>query len=311
MEAYMDIKVSVVFLTYNHEDTVRQAIESVLMQKTNFEYEILVAEDCSTDRTREILREYKKKYPDRIKLLFKKENVGVIRNLVSAYKLVRGKYIAILEGDDYWNDESKLQKQYDFMERNAAYSACFSDAYVIDETGRDCLLRTKNYDIPNMEVFFSDCKYIPTASWFFRAYILKENNYFKFFQTKVTTDVIMHVICLRHGMLHHINEKMVTYRYIVRNGKSYSAQKKEFIYYDAMMARRMQVALIKGYKCSLLEKVLTYRKAYTCLANKQSRLFYYYYDNGNVKEALKFFFTDMRLLEKISLIYNWIENKKK
>ena len=298
----MDTKVSVVFLTYNHEDTVRQAMDSVLMQKVDFKYEILVAEDCSTDSTRDILREYKAKYPDRIKLLFRKENIGVIKNLVSAYRLVRGKYIAILEGDDYWNDEYKLQKQYDFMEKNAAYSACFSDAYIIDETGRDCLLRTKNYDITNMEVFFGDSKYIPTASLFFRAYILKENNYFKFFKTKVTTDVILHVICLRHGMIHHMGEKMVTYRYIVRNGKSYSAQKKEFIYYDAMMARRMQVALIKGYKCSWLEKLLTYRKAYSCLADKQSRLFYYYYDNGNLKEAMKFFVMDMSMIEKISLL---------
>ena len=117
--------VSVVMITYNHENYIRQAIEGVLMQKTLFRYELIIGEDCSTDKTRQICFEYKNKYPDQIKLLLPQTNQGIMQNFYSTLRESNGKYVALCEGDDYWTDPFKLQKQVDFLEANEEYSLCF------------------------------------------------------------------------------------------------------------------------------------------------------------------------------------------
>jgi glycosyltransferase involved in cell wall biosynthesis len=116
---------SVCLITYNHENYIRQAIESVLMQKVNFDWELIIAEDCSTDTTRAIVLEYKEKYPDFIKLILQKKNVGPARNWENLIETPKSKYIAYFEGDDYWTDPLKLQKQVDFLEENEEYGICF------------------------------------------------------------------------------------------------------------------------------------------------------------------------------------------
>lgn len=113
--------VSIVLITYNHEKFIAEAIESIIRQKCSFKIELLIAEDCSTDNTREIVVAYAKKYPDIIKVLKRDKNMGATKNLYDAYMKCSGKYIAQLEGDDYWTDTEKLQKQYDFLEKNKEY----------------------------------------------------------------------------------------------------------------------------------------------------------------------------------------------
>lgn len=118
------MKVSVLMITYNHEEFIEEAIESVLMQKTNFEYELVIGEDCSTDNTRNIVKAYKEKYPNIIKLNLQESNVRGRKNFISTFSLCRGEYIALLEGDDYWIDEYKLQKQVDFLDTNTDFTYC-------------------------------------------------------------------------------------------------------------------------------------------------------------------------------------------
>lgn len=119
--------VSVWMITYNHEKFIAQAIDSVIMQKTNFDYEIVIGEDCSTDRTREIVLEYKAKHPDKFKLLLQEKNVGMMQNFIVTLKTCNGKYIALLEGDDYWTDPLKLQKQVDFLQANLVFGKSLAD----------------------------------------------------------------------------------------------------------------------------------------------------------------------------------------
>lgn len=121
------ILVSIVCITYNHEPYLQQALESFLMQKCNFLFEIILAEDCSTDDTRKICEEYKTTYPDVINYIWSSSNVGALANERRAIQAVRGKYIAICEGDDYWTDPLKLQKQVDFMEAHAEVGVCYTD----------------------------------------------------------------------------------------------------------------------------------------------------------------------------------------
>ena len=121
--------VSVHMITYNHEPYIRQAIEGVMMQETDFEFELVIGEDCSKDKTRDICFEYQQKYPDKIRVLWWHENVSKLggnHRRVSAH--CRGEFIAICEGDDYWIDPLKLQKQVDVMRKYPNVGFCFCGA---------------------------------------------------------------------------------------------------------------------------------------------------------------------------------------
>ncbi|MFZ4263627.1 glycosyltransferase family 2 protein [Sphingobacterium sp. HJSM2_6] len=119
-----EVMVSICCITYNHEKYIAQAIEGYLMQQTTFKFEIIIGEDCSTDNTRKIVDEYVLKYPDKIKLITSESNVGVHKNSLRVNKEVRGKYLTQCDGDDYWTDPLKLQKQVDFLEQNPEYVIC-------------------------------------------------------------------------------------------------------------------------------------------------------------------------------------------
>lgn len=121
----MEPLLSIVTITYNHEPYIRQCIEGVLMQQVNFPIEFIIAEDCSTDGTLAICKEYAIKYPNLIQLITSENNVGAIANERRAMKAAKGKYIAFCEGDDYWTDPTKLQKQVDFLEEHPEYSVSF------------------------------------------------------------------------------------------------------------------------------------------------------------------------------------------
>lgn len=128
---------SVCLLTYNHVKYIREAIDGVLMQKTNFSWELIIADDFSTDGTREIVLEYKEKYPDLIKLILQEKNVGSAKNFIDLISAPTSKYIAYFEGDDYWTDPYKLQKQVDFLEEHQDYGLVYMKAICFhQETGR-------------------------------------------------------------------------------------------------------------------------------------------------------------------------------
>lgn len=116
--------VSVRTSTYNHGAFIRQCIEGVLMQKTNFAFEYIIGEDCSTDETRKIVLEYAQKYPEKIRVITADENVGATVNAYRCMQAVRGQYVAMCEGDDFWIDEYKLQKQFDYMESHPNCAIC-------------------------------------------------------------------------------------------------------------------------------------------------------------------------------------------
>lgn len=122
--------------TFQHSSYIRECIEGVLMQKTTFPFEFIIGEDFSTDGTREIVFEYAKNYPDIVRVLTADYNVGAKANGKRSRRAARGKYVALCEGDDYWTDPYKLQKQVDFLEAHPDYSMCFHDCMVrYEDTG--------------------------------------------------------------------------------------------------------------------------------------------------------------------------------
>lgn len=125
-----EIMVTIRCITFNHAQYIRPCLDGFLMQKTNFKYEILIHDDASTDGTKEIIEEYANKYPDIFIPLYETENqyskyghLMVVRKLMDTK--IHGKYTALCEGDDYWTDENKLQKQVDFLESHPQHSMCF------------------------------------------------------------------------------------------------------------------------------------------------------------------------------------------
>jgi glycosyltransferase involved in cell wall biosynthesis len=125
--------VSVWITTYNHENYIAEAIEGVLRQVTTFDYEIVIGEDCSDDNTRAIVIAYRDKYPDKIRLFLPPKNIGMNPMFYATYPLCTGKYIAWLDGDDYWTSSDKLQKQVDFLERNPDRVMCFHRIRMVNE----------------------------------------------------------------------------------------------------------------------------------------------------------------------------------
>ena len=119
-------KISVVATAYNHEKYIAQCLDSILMQKGVFDLEVILGDDCSTDRTRQIMQEYTDKHPDIFTLLPPAANMGVTRNIKRCLDACSGYYIAFCEGDDYWIDRYKLQKQMEFLESHPGYSMCFN-----------------------------------------------------------------------------------------------------------------------------------------------------------------------------------------
>lgn len=127
--------VSVAMIAYNVELFLEECIESVLNQKTSFRVELVIGEDCSTDNTRAIALKYQAKYPHIIRVLAHERNLGLTPNSIATQNACRGKYIALLDGDDYWTDENKLQKQVEFLEHNPEFSASGHQSVKIFEDG--------------------------------------------------------------------------------------------------------------------------------------------------------------------------------
>jgi glycosyltransferase involved in cell wall biosynthesis len=127
------VKLSVMVITYNHERFLAQALESIFAQRVNFEYEIIVGEDCSTDGTREVLNSLCRRYPGRIVSLFRERNMGAMKNLQDTLAACQGQYIALLEGDDFWICDDKLQRQIDFLDTNPDCAISCHRARFLDE----------------------------------------------------------------------------------------------------------------------------------------------------------------------------------
>lgn len=136
------ITVAIWMVTYNHEDYIEQAIRSIMQQQTNFNFKLFIGEDCSTDKTKFICEQLQTEFPDKIELILNQENLGSTQNARNTYARCyqyQPNYIALLEGDDYWTDNLKLQQQVDFLETNKDYGMCFTRFKTFDQY-------TKNFE---------------------------------------------------------------------------------------------------------------------------------------------------------------------
>ena len=224
-----DIRVSIICVAYNQEKYIKKAIDSFLMQKTNFNYEIIIHDDASTDNTINIINEYKNKYPEKIITVFEKENIYSKNESIFSrvIKYINGDYIAVCDGDDYWTDVNKLQTQFDILENNPNCSSCVhtvltckedgsyneqikpSNKYKLDYTGT---IKQKDFAKLLFEKASSKCPF-QTSSFFYRKNIaidaisknwsIDRRRYY---------DANMLKMFLIYGDVYYINKPMSVYR---------------------------------------------------------------------------------------------------
>ena len=210
-----DILVSIICNTYNHESYIRDALESFVMQKTDFAYEVLVHDDASTDGTADIVREYEKKYPDLIKPIYQTENQyskGVTVSDINR-KRAKGKYMAVCEGDDYWTDPYKLQKQYDAMERHPEVDMCAHAVQRVQADSKRFITMIAPADGERLltleEIILEREIRLETNSLFYRSAIL-ENSYE--FRKVLKMDYTLKVLGALRGGIWYLPECMSAYR---------------------------------------------------------------------------------------------------
>lgn len=209
--------VSICCITYNQEKYIAEALDGFLIQKVDFNYEIIIGDDCSTDGTRNIIEDYCERYPGKIQLLKKDANEGAVKNILRTLKTAKGKYIAMCDGDDYWTDSRKLQMQVDFMENHPDSSICCHYSRVIDENGdlvyqstapvrmeftyEDVLLGKKDETrVCTMMMRNSDhLKHISNHDWFYQVY--SADTFFK-----------LYVLAYQKGKIYVLPEVMAVYR---------------------------------------------------------------------------------------------------
>ncbi len=231
-------------LTYNHEGFISRAIESVLTQETTFEVEIIITEDCSTDRTRDILLRYCDAYPDRIRLLLSERNQNDNQVLTRAIGAARGRYVAVLDGDDYWTSPEKLRKQVEFLDTHADCAICCHNVDVVYDDGA---LPSHPYYLPEPSYRLSarapssistvadlmSGNFIQTCSVMFRAGLIAY--WPDWFDGFMVGDWPLHVLNAEHGNIGYIDEILATYRVHARG--LWSSQLS--LYPDGMTFERM------------------------------------------------------------------------
>ena len=215
-----DVKVSVCCLAFNHQPYIRQCLDGFVMQKCNFIFEVLIHDDASTDNTANIIKEYEAKYPEIIKSIYQTENQhskGIKPTFSYNFPRCQGKYIALCEGDDYWTDPLKLQKQVDFLEENEDYNICFHKVKILNIKGDlvDDFITEERYEkiieFPiTQQALFKYSNFIHTPSVVFRNII---DNYPIEFQFTPVGDYLLYFMLSKNGYIHRIDEVMAVYRY--------------------------------------------------------------------------------------------------
>lgn len=301
--------VSVDCCTYNHEKFIARAIEGFLVQETSFPFEVIIHDDASTDKTADVIREYGKQYPSLIKPIFQTENQYSKRlGSISAqfvWPLAKGKYIALCEGDDFWTDPFKLQKQVDLLEKNQDCSACFTNALFINEINNANKLFVTMLNrgfVSKRNIVIHGGGMYPSASLVFRKDMLNLDLFEKI--TELAGDELLIYSMLLGGRIFYLDE--VTCAYRRWSGGTYSG-----ISNSNEKLAELKRKSIYGYKKFDKFSKLKYHKYFN---RKISLERLYIIRNGkgldrflllfklNLKEIIRFVLNNDRLISKIMKI---------
>lgn len=257
--------VSVNMITYNHEPYIRKAIDCVLAQKTNFPFELVIGEDCSTDGTRKIVFDYAGRYPGIIRLITSEQNVGMMKNAYRTGQACRGKYVAFCEGDDYWQRDDKLQMQADYLEGHLECSLICSDYDILYEnTGKRITHYNRKHRFDPGAI--NDFKYILRGSGGIQTctvmarkdLIVKaiENNaeIFKSDKPQPCGDLPLWTALVRLGPIYYLDDSLATYRRLVVSAVHNLSETK--VLGTSIAMKEMILGLLDKYQMDEHEKYL-------------------------------------------------------
>tara|TARA_B100000575_G_scaffold17377_1_gene12103 strand:- start:2206 stop:3159 length:954 start_codon:yes stop_codon:yes gene_type:complete len=234
----MKILVSVIVLTHNHESYISKALDSILSQKVNFNFEIIIGEDSSEDNTRNIVEKYQLKNSKIIKVLRSDKKLGMLKTEREAMKIANGKYIAFCEGDDFWHNKQKLQLQIDFLEDNSDYGLVHSDVNHLYETENKIIKNynsTNSFSIPQGDIFLdlidlnnNHGHLIKTMTACFRKDLFdKYWNYDLAIERNwQLTDLPIWLDLSKHCKVHYMSESLATYRLLSESASRSNNPKK-------------------------------------------------------------------------------------
>jgi len=198
-------------ITYNQELFVAEALESVVCQKTEFRFEVVISDDCSTDSTLSIIQSYKQRFPDLIRIIPRAENLGMIPNFLETIRECKSKYVAFLEGDDYWTDDHKLQKQVDLLERDTTVAVCFHPVKIKNQqTGTLEKINTKKISRITTTKDILKFNYIQTGSVVFRN--TDKGVFPDWIRSLTMGDWPVHILNSLHGDIYYLPQTMGVYR---------------------------------------------------------------------------------------------------
>jgi len=254
--------VSVCCLTYNHEPYISDCIEGFLLQKTNFTYEVLIHDDASTDKTPKIIREYEKKYPDIIKPIYQKSNQysrGVRPTFEFNIPRAKGKYIALCEGEDYWTDPLKLQKQVDFLESHKDFVGVFHSTDYIDEREKNS--KPKLWRQYKRDVYSAKDTIRKTSLFHTSSYCFRNLNYdFSLLNNSriVSADMLLLGIISKFGKLKLLHDTMSVYR---RNFGGVTSSESKIKYHKNRIALNKTLNAYFDYQYNTkAQQVINYHK---------------------------------------------------
>ncbi len=211
-------KLTVITVSYNQEKFIAQALDGFVMQKTDFPFIVIVGDDGSTDKTQEIIKEYAEKYPDIIKPILQKNNTGIYKNAMTTYNKAESEYVALCEGDDYWTDPLKLQKQVDFLDANPKYSICFHNVKTVfeDKSQPDNIFPPAELRFNKTSLELDDLlkhNFIQTNSVVYRWRFHKDEPISNIFPVDILPgDWFIHILHALKGKIGFIDETMSVYR---------------------------------------------------------------------------------------------------
>lgn len=211
-------KVTIASISYNQEKFITQALESFVMQKTKFPFEVVISDDCSTDKTAKIIKDYADKYPDIIKPIFREKNLGAVNNYIETLSGVKSEYVVYCEGDDYFTDPLKLQKQVDFLDSHPDYSIYFHPVtvkYEDDSKPDETFPAAEMINKKNFFVFDNllQVNFMQTNSVMYRWRFSGEEKFKNIFPTDILPcDWFLHLFHAQSGKIGFINEIMAVYR---------------------------------------------------------------------------------------------------
>ena len=212
----MKYKVTIATTTYNQEKYIGECLEGIVNQKTNFPFQVIVSDDGSTDDTRKILKKYNEKYPNIVKPIFREKNLGPMGNFVETLNGIHSEYVALCDGDDFWIDYDKLQKQVDFLDNNKDYNICFHQTRIFFQDGsKEDEVYPKKHEIKDTTGFsdlIKEC-YIPANTVMYRWQFNKNDSFKKKFPSNVVPgDYFVHLLHAKNGKIKFMNEVMSCYR---------------------------------------------------------------------------------------------------